>query len=249
MADKGYLCCTSDFRGHGTSSIRPKSGTDFGYFEMIEQDFESAIDALLNYAESDKIYLGGHSLGGQLSCLYSGSRAKDLSWLSGILLIASCTISSKGWPGFQGIAMRIIPFVFSMTARLLGYFPGKKLQFAGTEAKQQILDWAQSGIDGFYQPKGYSEMLEPLMAMVQVPLVSISYEGDNYAPKAAVDHLVSKMSDCYIYRRHLTVDNYPKAVLDHFKWARSQPGVTSDEVISGFEQLQQKCVSIPLNTK
>ena len=227
MADAGFLCCISDHRGHGTSSIRPKRGIDFGYQQMIEQDYESAINAILSYADSEKIYLGGHSLGGQLSCLYAGTRNDDLNWLSGIVLIAACTISHSGWSGFQGFMMRFIPHFFSTVARLIGYFPGKRLMFAGTEARQQMLDWSQSGLDGMYQPLGYKESLDPKMQKVTKPIVSISYEGDDYAPRAAVDHLVSKMTGCDISRIHLTDKNSPKVIRDHFKWAKRQPEFTT----------------------
>lgn len=239
LADKGFLCCISDHRGHGTSNIRAKRGTDFGYREMIENDYKAAINAVLDFSESEKIYLGGHSLGGQLSCLYVSTRNEDLSWLSGIILIAACTIAHKGWSGFQGFAMRLVPYVFSAASRLLGYFPGKHLMFAGTEARQQMLDWSQSGVKAMYQPLGYQEPLEPEMKKVVKPLISISYEGDDYAPRAAVDNLVSKMSGCQVSRIHLTKENSPKEVRDHFKWARRQPEVTADILIDSLERLQE----------
>ena len=234
MAQRGFLCCISDLRGHGSSNIRPRRGTDFGYHSMIEQDYQTAINGVLNYAEADKIYLGGHSLGGQLSCLYAATRNLDQKWLSGLVLIAACTIHHKGWAGSRGIAMRIIPYFFSATVTALGYFPGNKLNFAGVEARQQLLDWAQSGIQGMYKPQGYENVLEPLMQKVQVPLLAISFEGDSYAPEAAVDHLVSKMSGCKVNRQHLTIQNYPKEILHHFQWARKQPELTADLVAGKF---------------
>jgi len=232
MAEQGFLCCISDWRGHGTSSLRPKTGANFGYHTMIEQDYNCAIDAVRNYADSEELYLGGHSLGGQLSCLFAGTRSDDQSWLSGIILIAACTISHKGWPGIQGFVMRFVPYIFSTVARWVGYFPGNKLNFAGIEAKQQILDWAQSGIDGFYQPKGYDSAIDRMMEKVEVPIISLSFEGDAYAPKAAVDNLVSKMPGCNVSRVHLTASDYPREILDHFKWARKSPEVTTELISS-----------------
>ncbi|MCP4414350.1 MAG: alpha/beta fold hydrolase [Gammaproteobacteria bacterium] len=234
MAVQGYLCCISDFRGHGTSNIRPKSGIDFGYQQMIEEDMHSSVENVLNFAEADSLYLGGHSLGGQLSCLYAGTRSNELSWLSGLLLIASCTIHHSGWPGMYGFGMRLIPWFFTVLAKVLGYFPGHRLNFAGREAKQQILDWAQSGNDGLYQPLGYQTELEPQMEKVQVPLLTISFEDDLYAPRGAVEDLLAKMSGCMIYRQHLKADQYPKAILDHFSWARKQTEIISRIVSQTF---------------
>ncbi len=234
MAEQGYLCCISDFRGHGTSNIRPKSGIDFGYQQMIELDIHCAVENVLEYAEIDSLYLGGHSLGGQLSCLYAGTRSNDLSWLSGLLLVAACTIHHAGWSGIYGFGMRLIPRFFTALAIVLGYFPGDRLNFAGREAKQQILDWAQSGNDGLYQPLGYHKELEPQMEKVQVPLLAVSFEDDLYAPKGAVEHLLAKMSGCEIYRQHLKADQYPKAILDHFSWARKQTEITTRIVSLAF---------------
>lgn len=234
LAEQDFLVCLADLRGHGTSSIRPKRGTDFGYHQMIENDYQAAIEAVLDYSDSKSLFLGGHSLGGQLSCLYAATRQNDQKWLAGLLLIGACTIYHKGWSGYQRLGMRLVPHIFSLTAKLLGYFPGNLVNFAGTEARQQMLDWANSGISGMYRPLGYNHALEPAMEKVQVPLLALSFDGDNYAPKAAVDHLVSKMSGCQINLTHLTAEHYPQQILDHFKWARNKTDITTALVSSGL---------------
>ncbi len=95
-----------------------------------------------------------------------------------------------------------------------------------------MIDWAQSGIRGVYQPLGYEKILEPLMAQVRVPLLSISFEGDDYAPIGAVEHLISKMPACEIEKLHLSSPEYPDEILDHFLWARKQTDITTGIVSS-----------------
>ena len=41
LAEKGILVWTTDLRGLGNSSIRPSKKVDFGYKEMLEQDYVS----------------------------------------------------------------------------------------------------------------------------------------------------------------------------------------------------------------
>jgi len=243
LADSGVLCCIADLRGHGSSNVRARRGIDFGYHSLIEQDYQSAINAVLKYAATESLFLGGHSLGGQLSCLYAATRQEQQRWLSGLLLIGSCTISHKGWSGYKGFAMRLVPHLFSLIVKMLGFFPGYKLNFAGKEARQQILDWAQSGIMGMYKPAGYKNTLEPLMKKIQVPLIALSFEYDHYAPKAAVENLLSKMSGCQIIRTHLTADQFPCEILDHFKWARINTTITASIVNQGLTDAALKKTS------
>jgi len=130
--------------------------------------------------------------------------------------------------------MRFVPYLFSATVKVLGYFPGNVFKFAGTEAKQQMLDWSQSGIRGVYQPLGYDDVLEPMMAKVKVPMFAMSFDGDDYAPVAAVEHLLSKMPGCQVQRQHLQGSEYPTEILHHFKWARKQVDITTKMVSDGL---------------
>ena len=44
MVNTGFAVVLADLRGNDTSTIRPKRGIDFGYKEMLEQDFESVVN-------------------------------------------------------------------------------------------------------------------------------------------------------------------------------------------------------------
>lgn len=234
LSESGFLCCIPDLRGHGSSSIRAGSGTDYGYHNIIEQDYQAAIKAVQEYTGTESIYLGGHSLGGQLSCLYAATRSDQQQWLSGLLLIASGTVYHKGWSGVTGLAMRLVPRFFSAISRAVGYFPGHIVGFAGREARQQMLDWSHSSIHGKYKPLGYETWLEPQMSRVKVPLVAVSFDKDLFTTKASVEHLTSKMSGCKVSHSHLTEADVPADILNHFQWARRSIELTTGLVTKGF---------------
>ena len=64
MADHGITVCTPDWRGIGSSSLRASRKTDFGYRQLVEKDAPVLIDALNTRFPGAKLWLGGHSLGG-----------------------------------------------------------------------------------------------------------------------------------------------------------------------------------------
>jgi predicted alpha/beta hydrolase len=52
------------------------------------------------------------------------------------------------------------------------------------------------------------------------PLLAISFDDDRLAPRAAVDHLVSKMPRAELTRRHVVPAEVGVPVLSHFQWAK-----------------------------
>ena len=88
----GYSAATFDMRGIGRSSIRASRDNDFGYFDMVAEDFPAAVKTLESELPNRQLVLFGHSLGGQLSCLYL-SQNPDAA--KALILSASCSVHHK----------------------------------------------------------------------------------------------------------------------------------------------------------
>ena len=68
----------------------------------------------------------GHSLGGQLSSLYS---SRFPGKLAGLIHIASCMVYHQGWEGMGQFRIRMAVNIFPFISQIIGYFPGDNIGF------------------------------------------------------------------------------------------------------------------------
>jgi len=104
--------------------------------------------------------------------------------------------------------------------KLLGYFPGKKVGFAGTESKNVILDWSYNSRTGKYKLLNSSINFEDDFQNIKLPVLAISFQKDKLAPQNAVKRLSSKMKNALVKYVH-----YEKDDLDHFNWVKNNNNV------------------------
>jgi predicted alpha/beta hydrolase len=117
-----------------------------------------------------------------------------------------------------------------LIARVLGYFPGKKIGFGGTEAKGVICDWAHTGRTGRYEPAGSPVDYEGLLGALELPVLSISFEVDLLAPERAVANLYAKMKRCRVTHLHLRDTGQ-----GHLQWVRN-PKLVIDRIKQWLSQ-------------
>ena len=68
LSEKGITVVTADLRGHGLSAVRPDKENNYGFLVMIN-DLKTVADYLKQEKPNSKIYILGHSLGGQVASL------------------------------------------------------------------------------------------------------------------------------------------------------------------------------------
>ncbi len=214
LAASGLNAVTADLRGIGSSSLRASRRVDFGYARMAEQDWPAAVATVRARFPGAPLYLLGHSLGGQLSALYA---AADSRHVAGVLLIACSSVYYRGWSGLRRWSLLALTQTAALLASLLGYFPGKRLGFAGTEAKTVMLDWAQLARSGRFQLRGTQTDYEAALRQLRRPVLGISFEHDDFAPHAAAQNLLEKIPAA----RHLKLSAQDSgAKLNHFNWVK-----------------------------
>jgi len=211
LKEKGFIVVTADLRGTGNSSINPKK-RNFGYHEMLIYDWPIIIEKVNKHFPNNKIYLLGHSLGGQLNMLYSSQYSQ---LISGLILVASCSVHYKGWNFPLNIGVLLATQTARLLVKILGYFPGKKIGFAGTEAKNLILDWAYNARTGKYKLLNSKTDFENSFPNIKLPVLAISFEHDKLAPLNAVKLLTAKMQNASVKYFHYKQDD-----LDHFNWVK-----------------------------
>ena len=217
LNQEDYHVVIADWRGHGDFETKASRKNNFGYKELLQD-----IDALVNQIDewlpnTQKMFIG-HSLGGQLGSLYA---ARFPDKVEALVLIASCSVYYKGWDGFEATKIYIVVTLLPLIARLVGYFPGKQVGFAGREARQVMKDWAYNGISGIYSPKNDDFDYEKALARLSKDVLAISIDPDNMAPKKAVENLYHKYGDQEkVQHLHVGFKETNIEEINHFTWAK-----------------------------
>ena len=168
MAQAGVSFASFDWRGIDTSSHRASRALDFGYRHLVELDYPAALGALHQHlSKTTPTFVGGHSLGGQLSALFA-ARAPEA--VKGIVLIASGNVHFRGWRGTGSLRILALTQSATLISQVVGHFPGKRLRFGGQEARGVIRDWASTARNGRYHVAGSPFDYEAGMARLEKPV-------------------------------------------------------------------------------
>ena len=219
MAAAGVSFACFDWRGIDTSSQRASRTLDFGYRHLVELDYPAAMRVLHERLPqaATRTFVGGHSLGGQLSTLFA---AREPRTAQGVVLIASGNVHFRGWRGTGSLRILALTQTATWISRLVGHFPGKQLRFGGQEARGVIRDWASTARNGRYRVAGSPFDYEAAMGRLDKPVLAIGFAADSLAPGGSTDRLLSKLSRCRRTHLRWTAQDTGGVALDHFSWAK-----------------------------
>ena len=221
LAARGVATFVHEWRGHGSSNLRASRRQNWGYAELLSRDLPASESAIVErFPDVDRI-LGGHSLGGQLACcrLALAPRSADRLWL-----VAS---GAPYWRAFPAptrygllLAYRFLPWL----ADRRGALPGRRIGFAGQEARGVIRDWARSTLSGRYAADGLEIDLEHVdlehaMRNIDIDVHAIVMQHDWLAPSSSLQFLLSKLGRSRA-RVDVLDDDALGARADHFAWIK-----------------------------
>ena len=228
LAAHGVATFVHEWRGHGSSNLRASRQQDWGYGELLSRDLPASETAIAErFPDVDRI-LGGHSLGGQLACcrLALAPRSADRLWL-----VAS---GAPYWRAFPAAVRYWLPLVYRFLPWLAdrhGALPGRRIGFAGQEARGLIRDWARSALSGRYAADGLEIDLEHVdlehaMRNIDIDVHAVVMQHDWLAPNSSLQFLLSKLG-----RARVRVDVLDDAALgaraDHFGWIKQPQHVVA----------------------
>lgn len=220
LSAEGITVITTDLRGDGTSSVRPDKNNNYGFLEMIS-DLKAISDKIKIRLPNQKIYLLGHSLGGQVASL---AVAKYPTSFDGLAIIGSPNVYYKGWSGFHYYRRKIGLNLLPMIGQIVAVLPKFKIGGYYTTQKQ-IQEWGYTGKTGKYKIIGDGFDYEKAMSEVEIPILAIDIEDDLMSPKAAMVNLYQKFKN----RKALSTLTLTKAGtskdLSHINWPRKATDV------------------------
>jgi predicted alpha/beta hydrolase len=216
LAARGIAVALHEWRGIGSSDRRAGWRCNWGYRELLEADIPAGLEAARVHWPHANVWLGGHSLGGQLSCLYASLHASELE---GIALIAS---GAPYWRRFSRGGWILGAYCLaSPLARLMGYLPGRRMGFGGNEARGVIADWARSGRTGRYSAGGMPVDLSAQLAALQRPVLALRMRDDWLAPPGSLEWLLAQMPHASTQIGVVTPEQLSDQRADHFTWMKA----------------------------
>lgn len=226
LAAQGIAVFLHDWRGNGSSNLRPARGVDWGYRELLLHDLPASEAAIARHFDGLSLdglprIVGGHSLGGQLACCHLGLAPESASRL---WLVAS---GSPYWRAFPPRSRWWLPMAYRFLPWLAdrrGFLPGHRLGFGGNESRRLIHDWARSALSGRYAADGLAVDLEAAMQQVAVDAHAVVLAEDWMAPASSTRYLLSKLP-----RSRHRIDSLDRHALGtragHFEWMKRPQAV------------------------
>ena len=220
LAEHGIASAVHEWRGAGSSSLRASRVCDWGYHELLHLDIPASLAAARRCDSALDWIVGGHSLGGQLAALFAAMNPDQVSALA---LVAT---GSPWWRTFSGRMrhmLRVIPWIVGAVTSLTGYYPGKRLGFAGRESRGVMRDWARTTREGCYADYASGADSEQALARLAKPVLGVRLDEDSFCPEASLRWLLEKFVEAPIERKHLNATDFQSATADHFSWLKD-PG-------------------------
>lgn len=234
LSQKGINVLTTDLRGHGLSSIRPNAQNNYGFLEMTN-DLKAISDYLKQQHSNSKIYILGHSLGGQAASL---AVAKYPNSFAGLAMIGSPNVYYEGWSGFHYYRRKIGLHLLPIIGQIVAILPKFKIGGYYTTTKQ-MQEWGYTGQTGNYKVIGDNFDYEIAFDKVTIPVLAIDIEGDLMAPKKAITHLYQKFKNTALLTTLTLMKATTSTKLSHINWPRTAEEEMVKIIYNWIEKLGQ----------
>lgn len=226
LAERGFHVATADLRGQGDSRPKPSGASTYGYQELVSVDFPAIFEVVRERFPDATPYALGHSMGGQLASLYA-SRIRGR--LGGLILVASGSPYHRGFGVARGASLFVGAAAMSLTSNIAGFWPGDRIDIGGFGRQSKVLidDWSRFARSGKIEPVGADIDYEERISRLTLPVLALTFDGDDLAPRASMSNLLAKFPRADVTTRHL------EAPRGHNEWIR-QPSTTVDQIEAWF---------------
>ncbi len=213
LQQQGYDTLCFDYRGvDGAGAEVPADQIQLA--DWGRQDLQAALSAVQAQFRPHRMFLVGHSIGGQVPGLATAAVELDA-----LVLVAA----SAPHPARYLLRDRMrIELMWRVLVPLLGrgrMFPARKLGFASVDLPASVMrQWADWGLSPDYLFDARHRLDTRAYASLQAPMLSFSFADDAYASRAAVEALHAHYPAAKIEHRHL--ERSAEQTYGHFGYFR-----------------------------
>lgn len=211
FAERGWTAIALPRRGFEQGEPQASRTNDWSYQDEIDEISRAV--AAQRAAEPDRpVIVLGHSLGGQMAV----GHALNAPAADGLVTIGTSLPYHRDFPLNGPHLVLMAGLIVPALTTVFGYLP--KPAFGGPGARTLMREWARMVLTG--RPP------YPVPGIIDTPALVISLEGDDYAPRGAVDAFVGRLFDqATCTRLHVTAEP-----TDHVGWVRSPAAVVNGVV-------------------
>jgi predicted alpha/beta hydrolase len=208
LADLGFYVYTFDYYGMCLSAPNSLKNLSTN-LQTWAEDIAAMLDLVKTQHAEKELIAVCHSVGGQLF-----GQVRNNQLISKLVLVACQGGYWKFWSGLDKLKVWIFwHLLIPPFSHATGYFPAKKLGLFENLPKKVALQWAQWGRSRNYfadhvDTQGYQNL--------NVPLLSMSFSDDFFAPPRAAQWLNSQYKNCQLTHHAYTPQQFDLKKIGHF---------------------------------
>lgn len=236
LAAQGYGVITYDYRGTGTSGT-PREHRKIRMRDWMSVDVPTVARWAKDRFPEAPQFAVGHSIGGHALSLDHGS-----SEVEAFVTIAShagvtATIQDAAERRRVGLVLRVLG---PLTARMLGYVPGKRLGLGEDMPGAAMVEWS-----GWSRLPGYF-FDDPTMdaaaraGRVNRRVLAIGFSDDAWATPAQIDAITDRLVNAHVERRTVSPAESGATTIGHMGFFRSAHRDTLWPLVSEWLRAQLK---------
>jgi len=215
LCENGFTVVTYDYRGIGDSRPQSLRGFAVTMHEWGQKDIASVIEWSQQKFQPTRLFIVGHSAGGQLVGFAANNHLIDA-----MVFVAAQNGYWGHWPMPQRFVYAGLWHFMPVLANVWGYLPSKPLGLGEDLPRGVACEWAKWCRHPEYM-FGYQSSLDiSNYAKLAAPILAYSFADDSYAPKPAVDALLQNYPQARIVRRHVTPAAVNAKSIGHFGFFR-----------------------------
>lgn len=227
LASKKNYVVTFDYRGIGDS--RGPNPGDVQIDDWVHFDIATMLEWLQANRSAEKLYVFGHSMGGQIMGLLGDRYPLDA--------MATFSAQSGYWriqaPGERLRLLLASYIIFPGLVYSFGYLPWSKM-FGGEDIPKRIaLQWSRWCRNPDYFLGDSSVKGRQNFAQFDAPVVAYSFDDDSWGWKQSVDWMMNRYRQSDVERVHMKPEDVGVDSIGHFGFFRKK-------MIDAWEGLLQK---------
>jgi len=212
LQQNNFIVVTFDYRGMGDSKTKHFRATDIKKHEWGEKDINAVLLWIKKELNPPKIFVIGHSTGGTLTGL-----APNHHLIDAMVTVGSQNGYWQHWPFPQKYFYAVLWYlVMPSLAKLLGYFPAKRLGLGENLPQGVALEWAKWCRNNNYLFCEDNENRKKQFANFTAPILAYSFSDDHAAPKSATEWLIKQFPNSTITYKYFTPQSLNVSSIGHF---------------------------------